>query len=108
MKFFIPAASGPEQTASIYESIKQFLGEELGAVFADRKVHRLGWMHDGKAYTAEVGQETSVNREPVIAILFEPARDLYHVCTPNRGVLRGMSILAGGHSVTMVSDFEAE
>ena len=44
---------------------------------------------DGKAYNAEVGSPHGLNGEPVVAVLHEPQRSLYHVCTTNRGVVRG-------------------
>jgi hypothetical protein len=108
MRFFIPAAKDAEQETSVYGSIKQFLGQELGAAFSDRKIRRLCWHHEGKRHEAEVGKESNANGETVIAILFEPFRNLYHVCTPNSGVLRGMSILAGASSVSESSDFDEE
>jgi hypothetical protein len=108
MKFHIPAADSPEQEARVYDSIKKHLGQELGAQFSDRRIRTLWWHHDGKEYTAEVGKTTSFNGEMVIAILYEQLRDLYHVCTPNRGVIRGGSILAGGHTVSVHEDFDKE
>ena len=108
MKFFIPAAKDAEQERSVYGGIKKFLGEELGAEISERKVRCLRWHHEGKSHEAEVGKETGFNRELVIAILYEPSRKLYHVCTPNRGVLRGMSIQAGEWSVTDSYDFDRE
>jgi hypothetical protein len=108
MKFFIPAASSPDEATRVYASIKTHLGQGLGTQFADRKIRALQWTYDGKNYEAEVGQTAAFNGEQVIAILYEPQRDLFHVCTPNRGVLRNMSILAGGHSVHGVIDFTEE
>ena len=108
MKFFIPGAWSAEETVKVYSAIKAHLGQELGAHFAGRKIRSLHWEHDGKKYEAEVGKCTSFNNEIVIAILYEPKRNLYHVCTPNRGVLRDISILAGGHSVFTVADFASK
>src|SRR5207253_6566221 len=105
MKFFIPKAQSAEEAAKVYSAIKAHLRQGLGTRFAGRKVRLLRWRHDGKKYEAEVGKCTSFNNEIVIAILYEPKRNLYHVCTPNRGVLRGMSILVGGHGVFAVADF---
>ena len=57
---------------------------------------------------AEVGKPTTFNGETVVAILHEPERNLYHICTPNRGVIRDLSILASGPHITEISDFEFE
>jgi hypothetical protein len=106
MKFFIPAADNPEMEASVYSSIRQHLTTELGADFNDRKIHSLDWHHNGEPQYAEVGKPTRINGELVVAILYEPGRRLYHVCTPNRGVVRGGSILAGETWQTSARDFE--
>jgi hypothetical protein len=108
MKFFIPAAKDKAQEKNVYEGTRKFLSQELGAAFTDRKVFSLRYRHDGKDYYAEVGKLHSLNQEPVIAILYEDMRSLYHVCTPNRGVIRGMSILVGGHEVREATDFDRE
>lgn len=106
MKFFIPAAQDEAQEQRVYDAIKEFLGSELGAAFDDRRVFSLRYVHEGKEYYAEVGKPHNLNGEPVVAILYEPGRNLYHVCTTNRGVARGMSILVGGYSVRSSEDFE--
>jgi hypothetical protein len=108
MKFFIPYAKDKEQEQNVYDATRKFLSEELGAEFTDRKIFSLRYHHDGKSYYAEVGKEHGLNGEPVIAILYEDMRKLYHVCTPNRGVARGMSILVGSHEVEEVVDFDKE
>ena len=42
---------------------------------------------------------------PVIAILFDPARELDYVCTTDRGVVRGAPILVGVNLVHRSIDF---
>jgi len=106
MKFFIPLAEDKDQEARVYESIKKFLKDELGTVASGRKVFSLHYKHNGKNYMAEVGKDEEPDGELVIAILYEEQRNLYHVCTPNRGVARGMSILVGAHDVLSVTDFD--
>lgn len=104
--FFIPFAKDDAQTQSVYSAIKEFLSKELGAQFSELKVFALEYVHDGKEYYAEVGKNHSLNGEPVIAILYEPLRRLYHVCTTNRGVVRDMSILVGEDSVQSLELFD--
>ncbi|HET8669686.1 MAG TPA: hypothetical protein VFM05_03380 [Candidatus Saccharimonadales bacterium] len=106
MEFFIPAAKDAEQEQHVYDGIKKFLSEELGAVFSNRKVFSLTYVHEGKDYYAEVGKPHALNGETVVAILYEPARGLYHVCTLSRGVARGMSILVGLNDVRSATDFD--
>src|SRR5688572_8885830 len=106
MKFFIPAAQDEAQAESVYGAIKLFLSEQLGAEFADERIHSIRYTHEGRTYDDVVGRPNSRNGEPVIAILYEPARSLYHVCTENRGVARGQSILVGGHTVESLVRFD--
>ena len=108
MKFFIPAADSPEHEASVYESIKTSLKDKLGAEFSDWRIQCLDWVHKGKEHSAIVGEITTFNGETVIAILYEDARRLYHVCTENRGVLRDWPILAGESSVKNSAHFDPE
>jgi hypothetical protein len=105
MKFFIPFAKDDEQAEQVYGSIKQHLAESLGADFADERIFSIRYVHDGNEYYAEVGKLHPMNGEPVIAILYEDLRRLYHVCTTNRGVARGGSILAGAWSVRSLVHF---
>ena len=106
MKFFIPFAKDEKQEQEVYSGIKQFVSEELGATISDRHIYSLEYVHEGNSYYAEVGKSHALNGEPVIAILYEELRDLYHVCTTNRGVVRGVPILAGAHSVKSVTHFD--
>jgi hypothetical protein len=99
--------AGGLQEQHVYDGIKKFLSEELGAVFSDRQISSLTYVHEGKDYYAEVGKTHALNGERVIAILYEDARELYHVCTPNRGVARGISILVGLNDVRFARDFDA-
>lgn len=98
-EFFVPAAESPEQEQRVVDSVRQHLGEQLGSEFSEAHFYRLEYVHDGEHHVATVGEPSSVNGEPVVMILYEPARSLFHVCTTNRGVLRGMSILVGERSV---------
>lgn len=108
MKFFVPSASAPADETRILSAIKSFLSSEIGAQFSDRRIQHLRWAHDNQKHHATVGELTSLNGEQVVAILYDASRDLYHVCTPNRGVFRGMSILASAHAVQAVVDFDPD
>jgi hypothetical protein len=106
MKFFIPAATDDANAELIYGAIRQFLSEELGADLSHDRIFRLVYIHEQKDYQAQVGKVHALNNEPVVAILFEPVRNLYHVCTTNRGVSRGISILVGAHEIRSREYFE--
>ena len=106
MKFFLPHAESQEQADQVSASIRSFLCEELGAIFDDGKIFRLTYRQQDTPFSVEVGQLHPDNDEPVIAILFEPGKNRYHVCTPARGVIKGKSILVAGRVVDAVVEFD--
>jgi hypothetical protein len=105
MKFFIPKAESAEKAQALYEAIRTFLSEQGMGECSERRIFRLQWRHDGKPHRAEIGKDTSINREVVFAILHRPEVKLYYVCTTNSGVLRGTPVLAAEATVTEVVDF---
>jgi len=107
MKFFIPAADNEEQEKKVYQSIKGHITSGAPGTISERMIFSLNYMHDGTNYQAEVGKAEKPNGELVIAILYDETRDLYHVCTPNRGVVRGGPIMVGAHDVLSVTDFDS-
>ena len=106
MKFFVPHTKDDKQAEEVYSATRKFVAEQMGAKLSPRKVFRLEYVHNGKREQAEVGRENPVNHETTMVILFDPQRDLYYVCTPDRAVLRGGPILVGGNEVQEVVDFE--
>ena len=108
MKFFIPDIDDKEQEQRIYEAIRKFLAKEEGAKFSGRKIFSLCYYHKGKIGYAEVDRPSLANGETVKAILDEPSRRLYNVCTNNRGVIRGKPIIVGYDEVEHVTDFDKE
>jgi len=106
MKFFIPYASDEAEGEGVYDAIRKFITEEMIADLSPRRIFSLKYRHDGKDYYAEVGGHDSRVHEPIIAILYDALRDLYYVCTPNRGVARGIPVLVGGNEVRHIVDFD--
>jgi hypothetical protein len=106
MKFFIPGIDDREQEQRILEAIRINLAEEGGSKLSNRKIFSLHYIHERKKQSAQVGMLSSVNHEQVKAILDEPGRKLYNVCTNNRGVIRGTPILIGYDEVQLVFDFD--
>ena len=103
MKFFIPLAKDDKEAQEIYGGIIKFAKETAWKEIKDRKIFSIAFNHDGKDYIARVGEKYSVTGEMVMAIL---ESETFLVCTPNRGVLRGMPILVGKNEVYSIEDFE--
>lgn len=107
MKFFIPGAASDVERERVYEAVKMHLAQELGASLSNRRIRSLQYVHNGKNYSAVVGENDSGGLGVVTAILLDIIRSLYLVCTPYRGVISGSPILVGEHDVQAVADFGA-
>jgi hypothetical protein len=106
MKFFVPAAKDAAQAEEVYEGIRKFNSEQMGATLSLRRIYRVVGVHDGKPFTATVGEPFERLREVVVVILLDTSRNVYFICTPNRGVLRGEPYLSGAHEIQGAEDFE--
>jgi len=106
MKFFVPAAKDATQAEEVYEGICKFNSEQMWATISPRRIYRVTGVHDGKPFTATVGEQFERLRELVVAILLDTSRDVYLICTPNRGVIRGEPYLSGAHEIRDSEDFE--
>jgi hypothetical protein len=108
MKFFIPGASDAAQTDRVYKATREFVSRETAAKLSDRRVYRIHGIHNGKEFRAQVGDSFERLQEHVVAILFDAGRNLYYVCTPNRGVIRGEPYLVGADEAGSIEDFEQD
>ena len=102
MKFFIPKAKDDAQAQEVWKSVKKFAEDTLDWEVSDRRIFSITYHKHGKDYYVEVGKSDPRNEELVIAILESVT---YLVCTPNRGVLRGMPILIGQSELKDITDF---
>lgn len=103
MEFFLPHASEEVDEEENYQAIRKFLSENAPGQPKDRRIYELTYTHDGEEHTATVGEPHPVTGEDVIAI-FESS--CWLICTPSRGVLGGVPIMASkGHSDRVV-EFE--
>ena len=105
VKFFIPKAKDDAQAEEVWESIKKFAKKTLEWDVSDRRIFSIAYHKHGEDYYVEVGKPDPRNGELVIAIL---KSNTYLVCTPNRGVLRGIPMLVGGSELTEATDFPRE
>ena len=103
MKFFVPEAENETEALSVWKATRKFAEETLGWKVSERRIFSISYRHDGKKYYVEVGKPDPRIREIVLVIL---ESDTYLVCTPNRGVLRGMPILVGRNEAEKIRDFQ--
>lgn len=102
-QFFVPAARSAEEALKVYEATSQFAEEQLGRKTRLKRIERICFDHDGQTWEAVVGERFAEINELVIAI-FEMDQ-LFIVCTPNRGVLRGEPYLVGKDSTRHYAEF---
>lgn len=69
-------------------------------------IQRLDYVHDGRKFSARVGEEDERNQGVVFAVFGPtPRRRLYYVATYDRGVAHGGPILVGDDEVINVFEF---
>ncbi len=94
MKFFIPFSENKEQERKFYQSIKNFVSKEMEVEEFDKhKIFFIKFYNNNININIKVGKINAINGEIVIAILYEPLRKIFHVCTPSRGVVQGKPIV---------------
>lgn len=108
MNFFTPGIEKTDKAEEFCQGIRKFVVEQMDSRLSDRRVFSLTCFDSRKDVEVRVGK-----REPfeggmgtVLAIFYYPPRNLYLVCTANRGDLRGMPYWVGGNEVRAVEDFE--
>src|SRR2546429_3226226 len=106
MKFFIPEVKDAAEAERVYEGIRKFQTEQMQTSVSARRIYSLRGTHDGKRFTATVGQTFERLGEVVIAILLDERRKCYLICTPNRGAQRGEPYLSGSDEIDYAEDFE--
>jgi hypothetical protein len=106
MKFFIPKAENKEMEAEIYQAIRRHVSDICKNPLSPRRVRLLRCQHEGEWVDVEVGKVCPFNSEIVVAILYEPRKTLYYVCTPTRGFLEGVPLQVGKREVRNAEDFD--
>lgn len=103
MKFFVPQSEGLKMTPEeIFKIIVKFAEQTMGWKVSDKRIYSISYNHKGRNYIATVGEKEVREGEPVIAIL---ESNTYLICTPNRGVLRGMPIMVGKEELLKIDYF---
>jgi hypothetical protein len=58
----------------------EWLKQEMDAEITDRKIRKIGFKHNGKVFTAEVGVPSPHNGAPVRAIYEDGKRGIFLIC----------------------------
>jgi hypothetical protein len=92
--------------ARIYRETRDYVSKDLGVELSSQRIYRLFGSQNGVAFEARVGEPFERFCEPVVAIFWDTTMNLYHVCTPNRGMMRGVPYLFESREVFCMEDFE--
>ena len=103
MRFFVPEAKDDTQAQAVWEATKRFAEENLKCQISERRIFSITYHRHGEDYYVEVGKPDPRTGEPVLVIL---ESNPYLICTPNRGVLRGIPILVGHDTIERILDFQ--
>ena len=106
MKFFIPAAADPVAAERVYDAIVTFNSAQLKATISPKRIYKLDFAHEGRSFTATVGEVFPRLREKVVAILFDTTKECYLICTASRGVARGEPYFSGHEELRNIEYFE--
>jgi hypothetical protein len=106
VKFFLPPAKESADAEKAYDAIRQFVSKQMGAELGPERIYHVRGVHDGKPFTATVGEVFERLGEVVVAILFDTQKKCYLICTANRGVLGGIPYLSGSNEIKSVEEFE--
>jgi hypothetical protein len=107
MKFFMPAIQDSKQAEEMYQNIKTAVQKAVPCDVSDRRVFRIAFTLKRMRHEAEVGETIRLDREEVVAAIFEsPTLRTYLICTKSRGIHGNMPHLIGYQDVSTSEDFE--
>ena len=95
MKFFLPDIDEPQMAEEAYAKIRTEVAKFAKAPLARPRYFRLDYSRNEERLTAQVGHFEPLEGQKVLAIFKETERDVFYVCTPNRGATSGSPILVG-------------
>ncbi|WP_128545181.1 hypothetical protein [Larkinella soli] len=105
MKFFVPGTKDEKEAENVYSILRKNMVKK-GYQPNDSRIYEIEFDDNGMRLTETVGKPSSSAGESVVAIF--NSGDLYLICTTNRGVLRGLPMLAGEWAIVRVETFESE
>jgi hypothetical protein len=103
MKFFVPATKNPEEAEKVHGILRKAMLKHRYET-TDLRIYSITFDDNGMRQTETVGKPSETSGETIVAIF--QSGDIYLICTNNRGVLRGMPMIAGEWAVTNVELFE--
>lgn len=103
--FFLPGSGDDKQAEEAYANIKQNVAQITGRRLSDARYHTVSYEQNTRWLKATVGEMEPRSGEVVVAILATDDSDLFLVCTPTRGVVKGEPIIVGNHFHTTAAQF---
>jgi HEAT repeat protein len=107
VKFFVPPHKpGDTSSEAAYNAIKGYTvqTDPATADFDERRIYAVEYKHNGRMYSAQVGQTEERTKELIHAIL-GCGPDLVLICTTNRGAMKGYPIFVGKDEIISIVEF---
>lgn len=104
MNFFVPGIS-TDKVEEFYENtIVKFIESQGYEIIKGKKIYSITFNHNGETIKDVVGLKSVSNKELIFAIL--ETKELFLVCTRNRGVLGGEPMLTGKNKIKKIEYFD--
>ena len=109
-EFHVPGAEHSEMSdEELYDNIVEFAERSFGEIADDRiqgiRFREQNPKYEKDVFDVDVGDVFPITGELIEAILYDESRDLYLICTPTRGVAKGIPFLVGSNKVLTVRRF---
>jgi len=107
-EFQVHGAEDDEEAEEVWQGTRQWVEENRGKV-TDKRIYSIRYYDgdDDTTHEVSIGDPVPHVGEPAVAIYESEAKDMHLICTPNRGVIRGMPVMVGNHDVRSVTEFDS-
>ncbi len=107
MKFFVPV-SDPREADKAYRTIRLSVAKQMDVTISPRRIYKITGAHEGKPFSAAVGERFEPLDEIVAAILFDDKSKSYFICPLSRGVAKGRPYSTERGEIGSPEDFEEQ
>jgi hypothetical protein len=105
MPFTFPTARDDRQAEELWRMTRTHVAGAIGGDVRNTPIRAVDWEHEGCVYRAVVGERFAPTGDRVMAIL--ESATTYLVCTPSRGFLRALPVVARKREMRTVEHFSA-
>jgi hypothetical protein len=64
LDFFVPYVDDAEKAEAVWQAVKKFAEDQLNWEVSDERIRKVEYVHEGKEWTAEVGEPHTYGHPP--------------------------------------------